>query len=228
MRKHKFDYGKNIFTECTLGWFGPNCESRCSKNCEVPVRCYWITGQCEGGCQAGWENPSCDKNCLNGFYGDKCSLQCPGNCTYCDIETGVCDECYPGFTGPNCLSSCEPGRYGIGCYEICSSLCKTPNCDHISGACVDGCKTGWEGMRCSQSAYNIYEDKNRLPEDISTYLYIINGTIIAAVFNTGILVVYIIFLRRKRQQEMNGKENSLNETAFTKDENVCFSAITRQ
>lgn len=34
--------------------------------------------------------------------------------------------------------------------------------------------------------------------------------------------------RRKRQQEMNGKENSLNETAFTKDENVCFSAITRQ
>lgn len=27
---------------------------------------------------------------------------------------------------------------------------------------------------------------------------------------------------------MNGKENSLNETAFTKDENVCFSAITRQ
>lgn len=27
---------------------------------------------------------------------------------------------------------------------------------------------------------------------------------------------------------MNGKENNLNETAFTKDENGCFSAITCQ
>lgn len=27
---------------------------------------------------------------------------------------------------------------------------------------------------------------------------------------------------------MNGKENSLNETAFTKDENGCVLAITRQ
>lgn len=53
---------KSIFTECKFGWFGPHCESRCNKNCGVPGRCDWITGQCEGGCQAGWEIPECDKS----------------------------------------------------------------------------------------------------------------------------------------------------------------------
>lgn len=143
---------------CKFGWFGPHCESRCNKNCGVPGRCDWITGQCEGGCQAGWETPECDKkcddgkfglgctefcgncrlieieemeygkcrhvdgvciygcnpgyygdrclqHCPNGFYGDECSLQCPVNCTYCHIENGVCEECYPGFTGPDCSSA---------------------------------------------------------------------------------------------------------------------------
>lgn len=62
LKKHKFDYVEKIVTECSLGWFGPYCESRCSKNCEIPGRCDWITGQCEGGCQDGWENPACDKS----------------------------------------------------------------------------------------------------------------------------------------------------------------------
>lgn len=81
-------------------------------------------------------------------------------------------------------------------------------------------------MQCEQ--YLDEYDENRLPEDISTYQYVMKGTKIAVVIYTGILVVYIIFLRRKRQQKMNGKENNLNETAFTKDENGCFSAITCQ
>nr|XP_034319408.1 cell death abnormality protein 1-like isoform X2 [Crassostrea gigas] len=189
------------YEKCKFGWFGSYCENKCSENCRVPGKCDWITGLCEGGCQAGWESPECDKkcddgkfglgctefcgncrlieieemeygkcrhvdgvciygcnpgyygdrclqHCPNGFYGDKCSLQCPVNCTYCHIETGVCEECYPGFTGPDCLSTCEPGRYAIGCYQRRSPFCNTPKCDFISGACVDGCKTDWEGMQC--------------------------------------------------------------------------------
>lgn len=65
------------------------------------------------------------------------------------------------------LTGCEPGRYGKGCYEICSSFCNTPDCDHISGACVDGCKTGWEGMRCSQSAHNIFISNFQYPRAFS-------------------------------------------------------------
>ncbi|XP_065926649.1 multiple epidermal growth factor-like domains protein 11 isoform X2 [Magallana gigas] len=212
--------------ECKFGWFGPHCESRCNKNCGVPGRCDWITGQCEGGCQAGWETPECDKNCPNGFYGDKCSLQCPVNCTYCHIETGGCEECYPGFTGLNCMSTCAPGRYGIDCYERCSPFCNTRECDHITGACEDGCEEGWGGMQCQQ--YLDGYDENRLPEDISAYLYIIKGTIIAAVINTGIFVVYIIFLRRRRLQNLNVNRNSLSEVALKKDENLCVSAITHK
>lgn len=259
---------------CNFGWFGSYCGTRCSENCRVPGKCYWITGLCEGGCQAGWINPTCDskcdegkfgpkctefcgncrlseieemedwkchhvdgfciygcnpgyygdrclQHCPNGFYGDKCSLQCPVNCTYCHIETGVCEECYPGFTGPDCLSTCEPGRYAIGCYQRRSPFCNTPKCDFISGACVDRCKTDWEGMQCLE-----LHDENRLPEDLSTYLYVIDGMIIAVVINSMILVVYIIFLRRKRVHKMKSKEHSLNDVAFTKDQNGCISVIT--
>ncbi|XP_065926713.1 uncharacterized protein [Magallana gigas] len=209
--------------ECKFGWFGPYCENRCIENCRVPGKCDWITGLCEGGCQAGWETPECDKNCPNGFYGDKCSLQCPINCTYCHIETGGCEECYPGFTGPDCLTTCEPGRYGIGCYQRCSPFCNTPKCDFISGACVDGCKTDWEGMQCLE-----LHDENRLPEDLSTYLYVIDGMIIAVVINSMVLVVYIIFLRRKRVQKMKSKEHGLNDVAFTIDQNRCISVITHK
>lgn len=59
-------------------------------------------------------------------------------------------------------------------------------------------------MQCEQ--YLDEYDENRLPEDISTYQYVMKGTIIAVVIYTGILVVYIIFLRRKMQQKMNGKK----------------------
>lgn len=62
-KKYKFDFVKNpFFTECKFGWFGPHCENRCSENCKVPGKCDWITGLCEGGCQAGWETPECDKS----------------------------------------------------------------------------------------------------------------------------------------------------------------------
>ncbi|XP_052692267.1 platelet endothelial aggregation receptor 1-like isoform X2 [Crassostrea angulata] len=219
--------------ECKFGWFGPHCENRCSENCKVPGKCDWITGLCEGGCQAGWETPECDKKCDDGKYGLGCTEFC-GNCSLIEIEEveyGKCHHvdgfckygCNPGYYGDRCLQPCEPRRYGIGCYQRCSPFCNTPKCDFISGACVDGCKTDWEGMQCLE-----LHDENRLPEDLSTYLYVIDGMIIAVVINSMVLVVYIIFLRRKRVQKMKNKEHGLNDVAFTIDQNRCISVITHK
>lgn len=46
--------------ECTEGFHGPNCQKSCSMNCGVRGKCDRVTGQCEGGCQAGWIQIQCD------------------------------------------------------------------------------------------------------------------------------------------------------------------------
>lgn len=48
------------YTECLLGLFGANCEGLCSSNCNTSGLCDRVSGQCEGGCQAGWFQPKCD------------------------------------------------------------------------------------------------------------------------------------------------------------------------
>ena len=50
-----------ILTECDTGLYGANCEEFCSPNCITPGICDKVTGQCEGGCQAGWKNAQCDQ-----------------------------------------------------------------------------------------------------------------------------------------------------------------------
>ena len=49
-----------MFTECQDGLYGYDCQENCSTNCIVPSGCDSMTGQCEGGCQAGWKEPKCD------------------------------------------------------------------------------------------------------------------------------------------------------------------------
>lgn len=44
---------------------------------------------------------------------------------------------------------CKFGFYGIGCHQECSSFCKTSrDCNHVSGACRNGCRHGWQGDDC--------------------------------------------------------------------------------
>lgn len=46
-------------------------------------------------------------------------------------------------------TECESGFYGPKCRYACSSTCKTPHkCHHVTGKCDDGCKDGWQGMKC--------------------------------------------------------------------------------
>ena len=49
-----------MLTECSSGFYGQYCQENCSTYCIVPGSCDRMTGQCEGGCQAGWKEPKCN------------------------------------------------------------------------------------------------------------------------------------------------------------------------
>ena len=51
---------KCMLTECPAGFYGRDCKENCSTKCIVPGSCDSMTGQCEGGCQAGWTQSKCD------------------------------------------------------------------------------------------------------------------------------------------------------------------------
>ena len=47
------------------------------------------------------------------------------------------------------LTRCDFGYYGLECRDQCSSFCKTSrDCDHVTGFCKNGCKSGWRGNDC--------------------------------------------------------------------------------
>lgn len=38
---------------------------------------------------------------------------------------------------------CENGKYGLDCKETCGACLNDTACDHKTGSCYSGCKTGW-------------------------------------------------------------------------------------
>ena len=38
---------------------------------------------------------------------------------------------------------CEKGKYGLYCKETCGACLNETACDHKTGSCYSGCKTGW-------------------------------------------------------------------------------------
>lgn len=49
------------------------------------------------------------------------------------------------------LLECPKGQYGRTCSRQCGNCLNEMSCDHISGACYDGCSSGWMGDKCDQS-----------------------------------------------------------------------------
>lgn len=43
------------------GWYGVNCSRPCVGYCKDGTTCNHVTGQCNGGCNAGWTAIFCDK-----------------------------------------------------------------------------------------------------------------------------------------------------------------------
>lgn len=54
--------------ECVNGYYGKNCDNKCSRHCFVSRQCDSVTGQCYGGCQTGWYTKTCEQSkCFDTF-----------------------------------------------------------------------------------------------------------------------------------------------------------------
>lgn len=58
----------SISTVCSDGWFGIDCNQRCSTHCRHQLSCNHFTGQCGEGCDAGWVKPNCNTGKKNVPY----------------------------------------------------------------------------------------------------------------------------------------------------------------
>lgn len=46
---------------------------------------------------------------------------------------------------------CPPGKFGLDCSQVCSGHCiHNEPCDHVSGACFNGCGDGFVGTSCNK------------------------------------------------------------------------------
>ncbi|XP_061179773.1 receptor-type tyrosine-protein phosphatase epsilon-like isoform X3 [Saccostrea echinata] len=105
--------------------------------------------------------------CEVNHFGENCT-SCGDPCEKCDIVKGcqqcqtgftgkTCEECRLGFSGHNC-EPCKPGRYGSNCTQECSGNCyNNESCNNVNGSCLNGCKKGYIGDKCSQACgYGTY------------------------------------------------------------------------
>ncbi|XP_061194789.1 receptor-type tyrosine-protein phosphatase epsilon-like [Saccostrea echinata] len=97
-------------------------------------------------------------------YGENCT-DCVDRCVSCHIIYGCvqcqprftgkyCEDCEPGFFGQSC-DPCARGWYGSNCSMQCSGNCyNDETCHNVNGGCLNGCKPGYRGDRCSQQCEN--------------------------------------------------------------------------
>ncbi|XP_060561818.1 multiple epidermal growth factor-like domains protein 11 [Ruditapes philippinarum] len=48
------------------------------------------------------------------------------------------------------LIGCSIGKFGAECLKNCPSNCKNKYCNHVNGACIGGCKPGYQGYQCQE------------------------------------------------------------------------------
>ena len=63
--------------ECSEGFYGYNCEEKCSLTCKIPGRCDRIIGRCNGSCLVGWMGSMCNqgKHCMKNHVFKNIELQ---------------------------------------------------------------------------------------------------------------------------------------------------------
>ncbi|KAK3091329.1 hypothetical protein FSP39_018982 [Pinctada imbricata] len=134
---------------CKAGYWGKNCENKCSDKC---IRCNQDTGEC--------------LQCFGNFFGPNCTGSC-NNCIdeKCNKVDGQCQlGCKPGYYGPKCNNACQSGcavcENGTSCSTCTQGLsykngkcvqdcvnCTDVQCD-INGICQKGCVSGHFGPKC--------------------------------------------------------------------------------
>ncbi|EFA77207.1 hypothetical protein PPL_12416 [Heterostelium album PN500] len=123
------NYTTGYCNKCVYGWWGPNCENQCSRNCFT--FCERINGSCA--------------QCNQGWYGPDCQKLCPSGCANgCDKVTGCCDKCQFGMVG-NCtcsipLSCASPDGFTCDWYNSCLQKYTTSSCPVIDDVMYDKCQ----------------------------------------------------------------------------------------
>ncbi|XP_061185212.1 protein jagged-1b-like [Saccostrea echinata] len=140
-----------IVKGCNKTFYGPNCDKKCSANCE-DQSCDIVNGTCLK-CSRGWTGKLCKNKCPRGWFGLDCKQQCSGHCLnseVCNHVTGGCDRgCTNGWKGTTCEEPCKNGTYGPGCRYNCSGNCLDDvHCNKQTGNCDTGCKPGYTGNSC--------------------------------------------------------------------------------
>lgn len=49
-----------FFVDCVSGWYGSNCNSKCSEYC-AQISCNRSTAECTNGCKPGYYQPQCNE-----------------------------------------------------------------------------------------------------------------------------------------------------------------------
>uniref|UniRef100_T1J6Q5 Uncharacterized protein n=1 Tax=Strigamia maritima TaxID=126957 RepID=T1J6Q5_STRMM len=140
-----------VVTQCPANRYGIKCHLVCPL-CLNGGICHEISGQCL--CPPGFGGENCQNPCGANKLGPTCSWECNTN----EINDGcskflIClpdplsCTCASGYMGSDCTQQCPSGRFGANCLQICQCVNEQP-CDPTSGACVTGCRDGWQGPSC--------------------------------------------------------------------------------
>lgn len=121
--------------ECTPGYFGRDCQERCSGHCKNNESCDHVIGVCPGGCQDGYMDEYCNscKKPTTIFKNIICALNVY---SYVIIKLRIFTQCIFLL-----IIACKAEHYGINCTFHCSSKCNG-TCNHLNGSCED-CEEGW-------------------------------------------------------------------------------------
>lgn len=147
----KCDHDSGLCPVCVGGWFGERCNQQCLSNCKT---CF--------------DNSTCIE-CNDGFFGRHCERNCSDDCKTCSKDGTICQTCISDNSygnqcsckGHQCLKY-SPFLYCIECKDPgwfisrggccpCSNHCAggPTNCDNTTGACLDGCQSGYYGDQCN-------------------------------------------------------------------------------
>ncbi|CAG2196371.1 unnamed protein product [Mytilus edulis] len=166
---------------CPKGFWGSNCEQKCSTNC-IERHCNPTNGSCVWGCKERRTGNYCSK--YNIAY-DSLVRQSPSGSQPANLTTdgnfGSCSK----IQGPTVMfqidlakqcivtgvhitiGACDGGFYGNNCLKICSSFCMYQPCDHGTGECHGGCVRGLQGFNCSQGARSKTSLKQRQKDNVT-------------------------------------------------------------